>query len=252
MKVKITLVSTDKIELPTGFSRYIQAVIYNFLDRISAKWLHEKGFQFEKRSFKLFTFSSFLEKPKFIRDKKLFIFPNEVSFLISSPVNWVIEQVVQNIIISENVMLLDNVAIVSSVEIQEDINIIKNKIRIKTINPIEVHSTLQKMDGVKKTYYYSPAEIEFQDLINKNLQKKWMAFYKEDCPYNLKISPVRLDLCRENIRSFKDIIIKGWVGHFWLEGEHEFLQFGLDAGLGSRSSAGFGMIEIVHKHSNFT
>jgi len=245
MQVKITLISTNKIELSTGFSRHIQALIYNFLDRAPAQWLHEKGFKFENRSFKLFTFSSFLEKPRFIRDKKIFIFPNEISFLISSPVNWVIEQVVQNIVISEKIMLGNNVTMISTVEIQKDVNVSKNKIRIKTINPIEVHSTLQEMDGTKKTYYYSPAESEFQDLINKNLQKKWTAFYKESCSYDLKISPVRLDLCRENIRLFKKIIIKGWVGHFWLEGDPEFLKFGLETGLGSRSSAGFGMVEMV-------
>jgi CRISPR-associated endoribonuclease Cas6 len=72
MKLKITLLSDKKIELPTGFSSYIQAIIYNFLDRVSAQWLHEKGFRFEKRSFKLFTFSSFHEKPEYIRNKKKF------------------------------------------------------------------------------------------------------------------------------------------------------------------------------------
>ncbi len=245
MKLKITLLSDKKIELPTGFSSYIQAIIYNFLDRVSAQWLHEKGFKFEKRSFKLFTFSSFHEKPEYIRDKKKFVFPNEISFSISSPVNWLIKQVVQNIVISEKVKIGDNITTVSSVEIFEDDNITQNKIRIKTLNPVEVHSTLLKADGTKKTYYYSPAESEFQDLINKNLKKKWTAFYQEDCPYDLKISPVRLDLCKENIRTFKGIIIKGWTGHFWIEGDPAFLKFGLACGLGSRSSAGFGMVGVV-------
>ena len=244
MKLKITLMSDKKIEMPTGFSNYIQAIIYNFLDRVSAKWLHEKGFKFEKRSFKLFTFSSFHEKPKYMRSKKQFIFPNEISFTISSPVSWLTKQVAQNIIISEKIKIGDNVTNVSSIEIFEDDNITQDKIRIKTLNPIEVHSTLFKADGSKKTYYYSPAESEFQELINKNLQKKWAAFYNKDCPYDLKISPVRLDLCKEKIRTFKGIIIKGWIGHFWIEGEPEFLEFGLASGLGSRSSAGFGMVEV--------
>ena len=153
MKLKITLISDKKIELPTGFSNYIQAIIYNFLDRVSAQWLHEKGFKFEKRSFKLFTFSSFHEKPKYIRSKKLFIFPNEISFTISSPVSWLIKQVAQNIVISEKVKIGHNITNVSSIKIFENNNIIQNKIRIKTINPIEIHSTLLKADGSKKTYW---------------------------------------------------------------------------------------------------
>jgi CRISPR-associated endoribonuclease Cas6 len=247
MKLKITLISDKKIELPTGFSSHIQAIVYNFLDRVSAEWLHEKGFKFEKRSFKLFTYSSLHEKPKYLKEKKQFVFPNEVSFTISSPVNWLIEQVAKNIVISEQVKIGHNVTTVSSVEIFEDEKIKNNKQRIQTVCPIEVHSTLLKADSGKKTYYYSPSEREFQELINKNLQKKWTAFYQKDCPYNLKIKPVRLDLCKENKRTFKGIIIKGWTGHFWIEGEPEFLRFGLMAGLGSRSSQGFGMVEIVNK-----
>jgi CRISPR/Cas system endoribonuclease Cas6 (RAMP superfamily) len=36
-------------------------------------------------------------------------------------------------------------------------------------------------------------------------------------------------------------------GYFWLEGEPEFLQFALAAGLGSRNSGGFGFIEKVEE-----
>ena len=237
--------SYNKIELPTGFSSYLQSIVYNFLDRVSAEWLHEKGFKFEKRSFKLFTFSSLHEKPKYLKEIKQFLFPNEVSFTISTPVNWVIEQLVKNIVMSEKVMLGNNITFVISVETIEDKKITNNKIRVKTVNPIEVHSTLMKADGAKKTYYYSPVESEFQDLINKNLQKKWTAFYQKDCPYNINISPVNMDLCKENTRIFKNIIIKGWTGHFWIEGEPEFLNFGLMTGLGSRNSQGFGMIDLV-------
>lgn len=252
MKLKITLISNKKIELPTGFSSYIQAIVYNFLDRVSAEWLHDKGFKFEKRSFKLFTYSSLHEKPRYLKDKKQFVFPNEVSFTISSPVNWVIEQVVKNIVISEQVRLGNNITCVSSIELIDDAVVSSNKLRIQTIAPIEVHSTLLKADGGKKTYYYSPSESEFQDLINKNLQKKWTAFYQKDCPYDLKIKPVRPDLCKENKRTFKGIIIKGWMGHFWIEGKPEFLQFGLECGLGSRSSAGFGMIDVVKRKNEFS
>ncbi len=245
MKLKIILISDKKIKLPTGFSNYIQAIVYDFLDRVSAQWLHEKGFKYEKRSFKLFTFSSLHEKPKYLKEKKQFIFPNEVSFTISSPVNWVLEQVAKNIVISEKVRIGSNITTVSTIEIIEDYDVTNKKLRVQTVNPIEVHSTLFKADGAKKTYYYSPAENEFQDLINKNLQKKWTAFYQEDCPYDLKISPVRIDLCKENRRTFKGIIIKGWTGHFWIEGDPVFLKFGLACGLGSRSSAGFGMVGVV-------
>ncbi len=54
---------------------------------------------------------------------------------------------------------------------------------------------------------------------------------------------------REKIRIFKGTVTKGWTGHFWLEGEPEFLQFAMAAGLGSRNSGGFGFIEKVGENS---
>ncbi|KHE90832.1 MAG: hypothetical protein K8F52_04850 [Candidatus Scalindua rubra] len=63
----------------------------------------------------------------------------------------------------------------------------------------------------------------------------------------LKLNLCRLKYCRERIRDFKGTVIKGWTGHFRLEGKPELLQFALDTGLGSRNSAGFGFIEKVGK-----
>lgn len=105
----------------------------------------------------------------------------------------------------------------------------QTKIRVNALTLIETHSTLLKGDGEKKTYYYYPSESEYSELINGNLRKKWMAYY------------------RERIRSFKGTVIKGRTGHFRLEGEPKFLQFALAAGLGSGNSVGFGFIEKVRR-----
>ena len=146
---------------------------------------------------------------------------------------------------SEKLMFGQNAMSISSVEIIKDDEITGNRIRINALTPIETHSTLSKGDGSKKTYYYSPSESEYSELINENLRKKWKAYYKDECPYNIKIEPVQIKYCRERIRSFKGTTIKGWTGHFWLEGKPEFLQFALATGLGSRNSGGFGFIEKV-------
>ncbi len=138
---------------------------------------------------------------------------------------------------------------ISSVEIIKDDDITGNKIRINALTPIETHSTLLKGDGSKKTYYYSPSESEYSELINENLRKKWEAYYQESCPYNIKTEPVQMKYYREKIRIFKGTVTKGWTGHFWLEGEPEFLQFAMAAGLGSRNSGGFGFIEKVGENS---
>ncbi|GAX59407.1 uncharacterized protein of RAMP superfamily [Candidatus Scalindua japonica] len=255
MKLKISLISDKEVVLPKEFNYITQALIYQLIDKVPAQWLHEDGFKVEKRSFKLFVFSSILEKAKYYKQKVIFTFPHAISFYISSPVSWILEQVAKNTVFparhlsggSERIMFGQNKMSISSVEIIKNDEITENKIRINALTPIEIHSTLLKGDGSKKTYYYSPSETEYSELISENLRKKWEAYYKENCPYNITTEPVQIKYCRERIRSFKGTVIKGWTGHFWIEGEPEFLQFAFAVGLGSRNSSGFGFIEKVER-----
>lgn len=250
MRLKISLLSDKEIILPKEFNAITQALIYQLIDRVPAQWLHEGGFKVENRSFKLFTFSSIIEKGRYQSSKELFIFPHMVSFYVSSPVFWILEQVAKNTVFSEKLLFGKNLMNISSVEVIKDEDIKTNKIRVNALTPIETHSTLLKGDGTKKTYYYSPTESEYGTLINENLRKKWCAYHRKECPYSIKTEPVQMKYCRERIRSFKDTVIKGWTGHFWLEGEPEFLQFALAAGLGSRNSGGFGFIEKVRERKD--
>jgi len=247
MRLKISLISDKEVVLPKEFNYLTQALVYHLIDKIPAKWLHDGGFKIDKRSFKLFTFSSIIEKGRYQSSKELFIFPHMISFYVSSPVSWILEQVAKNTVFSEKLQFGENLMNISSVEVVRDEDIEANRIRINALTPIETHSTLLKGDGGKKTYYYSPTESEYSALINENLRKKWSAYYREECPYHIKTEPVQMKYCRERIRSFKGTVIKGWTGHFWLEGEPEFLQFALATGLGSRNSGGFGFIEVVKK-----
>ena len=127
-----------------------------------------------------------------------------------------------------------------------DIN--SESIKTKAISPIEVHSTLSKGDGKKKTYYYTPFEKEFPELINLNIKKKWKAFHKEDCTFDLNIKPLFSGNKFERIQYFGagefSTLVKAWAGFYRLEGQTEILKFAIDAGLGSRNSQGFGMVEV--------
>lgn len=246
MRIKLKLNSQRNIVLKTGYAVSMQAVIYSLFNKSSADWLHENGFILRNRSFKLFCFSDILEKGKYNSNTREFIYPSQISFYISSPINWILEQIAQNSIKNE-IKLGNNSVQLSSIEIEPIKKINEVRTRINTLTPIEVHSTLEKKDGTKKTYYYSPMENEFSEFINNNLKKKWELCFKEKCDGNIKIYPVNPKYNKEKIRKFKGTIIKGWSGHFYLEGDSELIQLAFDTGLGSRNSAGFGMINIVEK-----
>ncbi|MEM3009977.1 MAG: CRISPR-associated endoribonuclease Cas6 [Candidatus Nitrosocaldaceae archaeon] len=70
-----------------------------------------------------------------------------------------------------------NKVYVESIEFLQEPTIISNTV-IYTHSPIVVYSTLFTKDNRKKTYYYSPYEEEFSDLITKNLIKKFMLLNK--------------------------------------------------------------------------
>ncbi|MCK4524741.1 CRISPR-associated endoribonuclease Cas6 [candidate division WOR-3 bacterium] len=247
MRIKISLTSQNTIYLSKGFNANMQALIYNFFNKVDGNWLHSEGYKYEKRKFRLFIFSSILERGQYNKATGMFIFPNRISFYVSSPVNWILEQLAGNILRSEQVQLGNNFLSVNSIEVLRAVNF-SNKEIIRAITPIEVHSTLKKEDGKKVTYYYSPFENDYNELINSNLIKKWEALYRKKCKYKIVIKPLFSGNNNERIVYFgtsaNKTLIKGWKGRFELTGKPEFLQFAYNAGLGSRNSQGFGMIEV--------
>ena len=244
MKIKLFFESDSRVFLPAGYFSPVQGLIYNMLDRLSAEWLHSEGFKYEKRRFKLFVFSEINEKGKFVKGKG-FYFPERISFYLASPVHWIIEQIAKNGIMAESYQLGNNEVKLVEINTYPQHKIDKEKIIIRTLSPIEVHSTLKKPDGSPKTYYYNPKEKEFSELINDNIKKKWKILNKKECNLSLKISPVNTGHLKERTIIVKNNVIKGWKGRFILEGDKELIRLAFDTGLGSRNSLGFGMIEPV-------
>jgi len=141
MRIKIEFIGEGEIKLPVGFNKYLQALIYTHLDKADANWLHEQGFIFEKRHFRLFVFSSILEKGVFDKETRIFTFPQKISFYLASPVDWIIEQVATNLIKTKEVNLGPYKLQVLSIGVIKPQKITTDNIKIRAITPIEVHST---------------------------------------------------------------------------------------------------------------
>jgi len=249
MRIKIELAGESPVSLPTGFNEYLQAFIYEHLDNIESYWLHDEGFSYEKRKFRLFTFSSILERGKYNKNENRFTFPNTVSFYISSPVSWILEQLAKNILQRSFAVIGSNRLTTSCISVFNSDHIDTNSIIVRALTPVEVHSTFKLDNGRKKTHYYTPYEKEFGELVNSNIRKKWEALNGEECRHSITIRPLFNGNKNERIVYYgtgkKKTVIKGWKGRFRLDGEPEILRFALDAGLGSRNSQGFGMVEVV-------
>lgn len=243
MRIVLSFNSLNEIiALPVSYNEIVQGFIYKNLNKRLAQELHDEGFVYGKRSFKLFTFSRLLGKAK-IESNYLKIVP-PVKVLISSPCVDILYTLAENLLKRQEVKLGDNRLYLESISVRY-MPEIKETIYIKMLSPVTIYSTLYTSDGKKKTYYYNPWEREFSELLMRNIVKKYAAFYgKNPLSQDFSIEPVKVKKKDEKIITYKDFIIKGWMGIYKISGNKELLRFAYDAGIGAKNSQGFGCFEV--------
>ncbi len=250
MRVKFTFDIPDgKLELPVHYNHAVQSMIYASLSRQLADFLHTRGFPFEKRLFRLFTFSRLSGRYRIYRGGEsghtTIVFSDTVSFYLSSPYEDILQQFATSMLTGTQVILNRRCLFLSSVEVLTPPVLNHTPCRVKMLSPLVIRSTLYTPEGTKKTYYYSPLEAEFSPLIARNLLKKYQAFY-HCLPDNtaMEIRPHRFSPERNRRQmSYKGFAITAWDGIYELSGSAQLIRFGWDCGLGERSSQGFGMFE---------
>ncbi|MFO7891873.1 MAG: CRISPR-associated endoribonuclease Cas6 [bacterium] len=249
MRIKLTLETRDRdITLPISYSYQVQSMIYNTISNTLANQLHKKGFAFEKREFRMFVFSRLQGSFRINKKDKTIQFKSPISLIFATPYNILTQSLAEKIMKHGEVKIGNNQLFISSIEVYKNKSF-DNTIKIKILSPITVYSTLYKNDGKsKKTYYYSPFEQEFNEMIHNNIIKKYIAFYaKEPDHKKFYIEPFKVTPQNNHIVSFyKDTVIKGWTGIYQLTGSSELIEFSYDTGLGSKNSQGFGMWEVVN------
>jgi len=233
--------SKGTVILPKHYNYLLQALIYNSISPPLSRFLHEGGFMHGKRSFKLFTFSRLSGNYNFYGDK--IVFDGEVSLWVSSPIHRFVKDLVNFLVKSGSLKLGSNNMRVAEVYIPEQPRF-KGELKIRTLSPVTVYSTLYTPDGKKKTYYYSPYEGEFSELIERNARRKyevWLGRGSSD--RRLCVEPAGRN--REVVVIYKGTVIKGWTGNFLLKGSKDLIKVVYECGLGSKNSQGFGMFEVV-------
>ena len=245
MRIKFTLSSKENILLDYKYNLYMRALIYKLLPDKLAKELHDVGFRYEKRSFKLFTFSRIFGRkiPPPHDSKKPLCFRGEIQFYLSSPVSSILEEFSLSSLKSESFELGGNKITLQAIEVMKKPEI-GSSLTVRMLSPMTIRSTLTAGDGKKKSYYYNPREKEFSELIKKNLLKKYSLVYKEWTEGDFEVVPLRN--CKERIiRGDGDFIIKAWDGIYKLKGTPKLIELSYDTGLGEKNSQGFGMWEVM-------
>ncbi|WP_368491070.1 CRISPR-associated endoribonuclease Cas6 [Clostridium sp. BJN0013] len=246
MRLNINLKFKDCFNLPIQYNSIMQAVILNWLGNENyQKFIHDCGFKFENRRYKLFTFSKIYGKFKIYRDKKIISFFDNANFTVSSLEDRFLNYLVLNVIGKDNFKFGNNIVGVDHIE--SAYSKLSKKEIVYTKSPIVVYSTFKNYQG-NKTYYYNPLESEFSELIRRNLIHKYEAYYgAEPSDKCFSITPLYREKLKQRIVMYKGYVIKGWDGEFLIQGSKELMDIAYNAGIGSKNSQGFGCIEVKRK-----
>lgn len=247
MKLTITLQGTeDSVTLPIHHNHFIQSAIYQLLDPVYAAFLHEKGYTYEKRRFRLFSFSRLLGEYSVRPEEGKITFMGPVKLVVLTPLKPVSEGIVNSLIMGREFRIGDRVLTGTGVKIDYP-KVLTESVTIRTLSPIVSYSTMLRADGRKFTYYFEPTESEFTRLVADNLYKKFMAWEPNTAvnreEFHFSIKPVKP--AQKRVVIYKGTVIKGYSGYYLLEGEPKYLEFALNVGLGAKGAQGFGAIEQV-------
>lgn len=243
-----TLDSQTEVKLPLHYNYSLQGFIYRHISDYLANFLHSKGYRHEKRVFRLFTFSRIYGKFCIKKDTIIFVAP--IKLQVSSPLDDFLQEFAETLARVPEVSIDNNSLMVSSIEVHFS-PIPTSYQLIRMLTPVTIYSTLLTAEGKKRTYYYSPFEKDFSLLIQKNICKKYISFYKrKPAVEKFTITAQKVNKSSEKILKYTPpkspyVIIKGWMGEYSLEGNPELIRFAYDAGIGGKNSQGFGMFEMV-------
>ena len=239
MQLKISL-SGHNIQLPLAYSSIVQGFIYNALseDLSFAHHLHENGYSFNQRKFKLFTFGE--PYGKYAVSGKSLIFFDKLHLEVRSVDSYMIQLLYSHLLgagqeyIGKNKVNIDNLSLTNK-------TIYSNSIKIKTLAPITVYTT--EADGYTK--YFSPKEENFYEAIVDNAKRKWQSYSDEMSDFSFSITPTANTHYTKRATTFKNTCITAWHGEFFISGNPELLNFLYNTGLGGKNSQGFGMFEAI-------
>lgn len=245
MRLKVRFSSKLPVRLTFGYQQILQGLIYTTLqDREFSQFLHESGFTVGNRSFKLFTFSRLEGNYTIDHKAKEIVFYDEFIWRISSVIPQFIQDLGQSLLTS-NVLHLNGQAIHVEELSYSTPTISQDTCLINMLSPITIHSTYENEDGQKITQYFDPEDAVFSHLIKENIKKKYEAFCGERHKGEFIIRPVKVNAKDKVVTRFKGFVISGWHGQYELRGSSELIDFAYKVGIGSRSSQGFGMFDVV-------
>jgi CRISPR-associated endoribonuclease Cas6 len=232
--------------LPINYEEVLQGFLYRSIQDFElADFLHNVGYTKEKRRFKMFTFSRLYGTYRIHRHEKKIEFVELVTWYVSSMLDSLIVDLARNYLLKEHFMLNGQPihieeTVVKPLEIAE-----KHSYQIRMLSPLTVYSTYENRYGEKRTHFFSPFDLVFSDMVEKNFHNKFQAYFQEQPTERITINPIKVTEKDKIVTKFKGFRINAWNGTYEIKAPLSYLKFMYDVGIGAKNSQGFGMFEIV-------
>lgn len=240
------------VRLPINYNYHLTSLIYGLLERSSrdySAFLHDEGYRFGARRFKLFTYSQLRFERFQLEPPEIVSLGRSIEWQISSPVGEFVEHLAQGLLSQGQVELagvalqIERIETLAPPEFSE-------RMKFICLSPLVVSRAVEH-NGKLTAHYHRHDEADLADAVRANLLKKYELIHGE----TLASSELAITFDESYIRKrggqvyklidFKGTKIKGIFCPFVVEGSRELIEVGYEAGFGEKNSMGFGMVEVV-------
>ena len=232
----VTFSADPALSLPVSYNAMLQGFLYSCW-RGERYDLHEVGYRFEQKVYRLFTFSWLTGR--YTLEGKTIRFEGPVSFEVRSPREDLIEILKEALLERGEVQLGQRRLPLLNLQ-SADRFFFPEKAIIRMRTPMTIHVT--QRDG--SSVCIQPDHGLFRNMVEENLRRKSSSAGLSLDPA-LWLEPKRPPIKR--VTQFKDTNVTCWQGKYLLAAKPDTMRFLYYAGLGDRNSQGFGMFDIEER-----
>lgn len=229
--------------MPIDYRRKIVSLIKHAISNYN-NYLFECMYEKDKTKQKEFCFSVYFPNSR-IENDKLTISSKKLIINLSTP-NLELGINIYNSLLKqqwkEYELSTYNKIKITNIVLNKEKVITTNKVQFKTLSPVVIrdHNSSTGMD-----WYLTFEDYNYEDILKRNLKSELSDKFHR----NVERDIVELKITNINM---KKIIVKSYdinvacsIGNFILEGEQYLLNYFYKAGLGSKRSLGFSLLDVV-------
>lgn len=241
MRLRLLLESRESVTVPWDYRTDLTKTVYAILkvaDPGYSGWLHDEGFRWGKRIYRLFVYSDLVPthwnlSPQGLSNVRW------MSWQIGSPDKRFLETFQAGLEAKRGRLELFGtiVEVVDMVRVEPPE--LGSGLVFRTASPVAASAGIPNRSA--HPIYLSPDQPEFVEAIQRNLITKWQAFHQR--VWNGGEFGMRVWKPKHKLIRVFNTAIRAYYFYLQMWGDEDLIRFAYDAGLGIKNSQGFGMIE---------